>query len=364
MSTPNLESNKEIAVYLEAAFQFQPAYEAVGTAIHKQNPEDFMVDEIFEWDFKGSGEHLFCKIRKSNLNTAEAIKLIAKSFSCRARYIGYAGLKDKHATTTQWLSIPVKIASVESEQYNEKYLEDHNIQILEMHRHDKKLRQGQSKGNHFSIRLREIDVSRAKIEERIQALQQYGFPNYFGEQRFGIQAKNIKAGLIALFSNNKSTLVEGSGFYLSSLRSYLFNLILSARVKNKTWNQYLCGDVMQLNGTHSVFAAEPDDEQIEQRFKAGDVESVGPLWGDHQVSPNSSALSLEQDALLAYQKITEHLSTLNVKANYRPFCAKPTDLKLTSYEESTCLIEFSLKPGQYATELIKQLFSIKQRNDN
>ena len=68
-------------------------------------PEDFIVEEIPLYKPTGLGSHTYFAIRKRNLSTFEAIKRIADTLQVNQRDIGYAGLKDKCAITTQVLSV-------------------------------------------------------------------------------------------------------------------------------------------------------------------------------------------------------------------------------------------------------------------
>ena len=50
------------------------------------------------------------------------------------------------------------------------------------------LRLGQHGGNRFTIVLRDIDCAEAAVEEAVRAIDEFGFVNYFGLQRFGNNA--------------------------------------------------------------------------------------------------------------------------------------------------------------------------------
>ena len=71
----------------------------------KHSARDFVVDEIPLYEFSGEGEHLVLKVRKKGLATWEVVSKVANFLGINAREIGYAGLKDKHAMTTQYISI-------------------------------------------------------------------------------------------------------------------------------------------------------------------------------------------------------------------------------------------------------------------
>ena len=73
-----------------------------------QNEEDFIVEEQ-PIKFSGAGSFLVLKIVKSNCDTWELIDRLAKFLNVFSNEIGYAGLKDKRATTTQYITIPKNI---------------------------------------------------------------------------------------------------------------------------------------------------------------------------------------------------------------------------------------------------------------
>jgi len=74
----------------------------------KQTPRDFVVEEIPLYDFSGEGEHLILFVRKKNLTTNEMLGVFARYLGIKNREIGYAGLKDKHAMTKQYISLHKK----------------------------------------------------------------------------------------------------------------------------------------------------------------------------------------------------------------------------------------------------------------
>ena len=72
----------------------------------RQAAEDFQVEEIPAYAPEGRGDHLFVHFRKTDLSTPEAVLRIAQALAVDADQAGFAGLKDKHAVTRQWLSVP------------------------------------------------------------------------------------------------------------------------------------------------------------------------------------------------------------------------------------------------------------------
>jgi tRNA pseudouridine13 synthase len=69
--------------------------------------EDFCVDEIPLYAAEGDGDHWYVQLEKRSMTTPQLIRAVATASGASERDIGRAGLKDRHAVTTQWLSVPV-----------------------------------------------------------------------------------------------------------------------------------------------------------------------------------------------------------------------------------------------------------------
>jgi tRNA(Glu) U13 pseudouridine synthase TruD len=70
-------------------------------------PEDFVVEEDLGFTPDGAGSHALLRVRKRNANTEWVARELARAVGCRPGDVGYAGLKDRHALTTQWFSVPL-----------------------------------------------------------------------------------------------------------------------------------------------------------------------------------------------------------------------------------------------------------------
>lgn len=215
---------------LELVFAKSPV-----TAVFKQQPEDFRVTEELGYTPSGQGEHVYLWIEKTGLNTEQVAKDIAKLLAISVNQVSYSGLKDKQAVTKQWFSVvwPIKKEF--------PHLLGNSWQVIEQHRHDKKLRRGSHQSNHFQIVLRDLQGDTAELERRLQIIKQQGFANYFGEQRFGYQGQNLVKAKALLAGEFKCKPFLRS-IYLSAARSYVFNAYLSERVRQGNWNQVLAGD--------------------------------------------------------------------------------------------------------------------------
>ncbi len=207
-----------------------------------QNKEDFIVEEIFAKPFKQKGSFLILHVKKVNMTTWEMIEKIAAFLNIHESSIGYAGLKDKYATTTQYISVPQKYEK------ELKKFQDKQITILEIFRDTQKISIGDLSANRFKIKLHKVDDMKAgKIEKIARSLEKTGFANHFGYQRFGqdslTQAKEMIDG--ELFIKDKKV----KKFLTSVYQSYLFNEWLNERVEisqkeKSTTLTLLDGDVM------------------------------------------------------------------------------------------------------------------------
>ena len=160
------------------------------------SPRDFVVSEIPLYEFSGSGEHQILQIRKKGLSTFELVKVLSAYIACPAKSIGYAGLKDKNATTTQYLSIPkIYFKQKDIQSCFEAISKQHDIKLLSATLHNNKIKIGHLKGNRFFIRLKKVTpINAKKIESSLKIMQQFGFANFFGFQRFGLSGENYKLG--------------------------------------------------------------------------------------------------------------------------------------------------------------------------
>lgn len=150
-----------------------------GTGLLKANPEDFVVVEDLGFEPDGEGEHILVRILKNGCNTRFVADALAKFLKIHAREVSFAGQKDKHAVTEQWLC--ARVPGKEMPDLSAFQLE--GCQVLEYARHKRKLRLGALKGNAFTLVLREVS-NRDDVEQRLIDICVKGVPNYFGAQRF------------------------------------------------------------------------------------------------------------------------------------------------------------------------------------
>ncbi|MCU7800636.1 MAG: tRNA pseudouridine(13) synthase TruD [gamma proteobacterium symbiont of Lucinoma myriamae] len=107
-----------------------------GSAKFKTNTADFIVRETLSFEPEGEGTHAYLYIEKTNTNTEWLARQLARFVGVEAKEIGYAGLKDRNAVTSQWFSINLEIT--DEPDWDEFQLE--GVKILKRTLHRKKLK--------------------------------------------------------------------------------------------------------------------------------------------------------------------------------------------------------------------------------
>jgi tRNA pseudouridine13 synthase len=332
------------------------------TGLLRSQPSDFKVFEQLPFSPCGEGEHLFVYIRKTGANTVFVARELAKYFSIKEQLVSYAGLKDRFAVTEQWFGVHVP----GKKEYDLSDLTIEGVEILSYKRHNKKLRTGALTGNRFELILRNVTQLKA-LHERWQNIIEQGVPNYFGEQRFGIDGGNLDRAL-ALFSGTKIKDKKKRGMYLSAARSCIFNHIISERIKEKTFTQLQVGDVLMLAGTQSVFHLNEVDDNIKQRFSEKDVDITASMWGTGELMTTDEPKALELKIADNHSEFSQGLPRFGLKQERRRIrlVANDADIEVLTHETSpnevsandslsTVKISFTLAAGSYATTVLREL---------
>jgi len=320
-----------------------------GSGNIKSQVDDFFVDEILSFEPEGQGEHVFLHIEKRGENTEYIARLLARHAGVRQRDIGYAGLKDRHARTRQWFSVWLPGQTEPDWQA----LQSGNLSILQVTRHARKLKRGVLSGNRFRIVIRDWQGDSAKLEQQLQQIREEGFPNYFGEQRFGHQGQNL-ARAQAMFDGVRVK-PEQRSIYLSAVRSYLFNQILARRVENTTWNQVLAGDVCTFSHGNSLFCVDAIDETLLQRLVAGEIHATAALVGKGNTLVGDEIASLEQAVAFEHAAWVEGLCRAGLESDRRALRVMPYDLSWQFEADNVLILSFGLPAGSYATALLREI---------
>jgi len=311
-------------------------------------PEDFQVTELLGFSADGRGEHLFLEVEKRGANTAWVAAQLARWAGVAESAVSYAGLKDRHALTRQTFSLhlPGREAPAEWPQSDE-------FRVLSACRHSRKLQRGALRGNRFELLLREVQGERTAIEQRLTTIARQGVPNYFGEQRFGRDGDNVQRAK-AMFAGRRVRRDERS-ILLSAARSALFNHVLAERVAAATWHQALDGEVLMLNGTHSVFGPEPITDELRGRVATGDIHPTGPLWGAGELRSQGPARAADEKALAVDPALIAGLIDAGLKQERRALRLPVAELSWDWPSQDALRLRFVLPAGAYATAVVREL---------
>jgi tRNA pseudouridine13 synthase len=312
-------------------------------------PEDFFVDEMIGFSATGSGEHWLVHIEKKGANTAWAVKRVAAFAGLTERDIGYAGMKDRHAVTRQYFSVPAKKGVV----LDWTSFSDPDVRIISAQRHARKIQRGALSGNRFVIVVRDTVGDRAAADAVLAQIQQLGVPNYFGEQRFGRGGGNIDKAR-ALFSGQRFERNERS-ILLSAARSEIFNAVLARRVELQNWDQGLAGDVFQLDGRSAIFGPEPIDEVLSGRVQHGEIHPTGPLWGRGDLRSAGAVAAIEQEVAASQADLCSGVADAGMEQERRALRIRPRDLEWEWLEGDALRITFTLPAGAYATSTLREI---------
>jgi tRNA pseudouridine13 synthase len=315
----------------------------------KAVPQDFFVDEQLGFDPSGEGEHLLLQVEKTAMTTQQLVEALARIGGIKPRDIGYSGLKDKQAVTRQWLSLHlpgVKRKPIDVGQTGVQF------QVLQADWHQRKLRVGTHQANRFRVVLRDCTGDWSQVTERASLILRHGFANYFGPQRFGAGGENVSSAIDALCHSSKRKRIGRyrRGLYLSSLRSELFNRILSRRIESGVWSQPLAGDLFMLDGSHSHFTADID-QTVLQRFASMDIHSAISLYGAGSSRIDNLAGEVERAIWDESRDLTDCLDQQDIKLDYRPARAIAADLQI-EVETDRVVLSVSLGRGTYLTTLL------------
>ncbi|HEX5139098.1 MAG TPA: tRNA pseudouridine(13) synthase TruD [Planctomycetota bacterium] len=379
----------------------------------RKKPEDFRVTEIPLYDACGEGEFLFLRVRKRGMGTFEAVRRLGQALQVPEREIGYAGLKDARAVTTQWMSVPAHAEG------RVKGLDLPGIWVLEARRHGNKLRIGHLRGNRFSIVVRGVPAGGyERAAAVLDVLLRRGAPNYFGEQRFGARGASHLYGEAILRRDYETFLKRFLGgppagerdprirrsrdafeagrieeafesmpmnrraekkclhallrfrdaeracmaipkrmrqMYVSSFQSALYNRALEQRLQGL--DRLEDGDLAFVHRSHKIFpVAEAANEQ--DRCRAFEISPSGPIFGTRMLLPEGAPGAMERALLEESRLAVEDFAPqggLRFDGSRRPLRIPIKEAVLAPDEGDAFRVDFVLPSGSFATAVLREI---------
>ncbi len=294
----------------------------------RTEPEDFRVWEVPAYDPCGEGTHRYFELTKRGDTTPFALGGVARLLGIPARDIGYAGLKDRHAVTTQRISVPANVDWTPAAD-----------RLVDLGLHTNKLKRGHLYGNRFEIRVRDVHpegLARAQaVAERLTAT---GWANFYGVQRFS--DSNVEQGKAILAGEKFRGPRWKADLLVASVQSELFNEYLRRRIAKGDFARILAGDLCAKLPAGGMFVGQPETEQ--ERLERFEISYTGPIFGSRMRAPEGEAAALE----------AEVLGGMSFRApGSRRRCRLPFAGTVEA-DGADLLFRFELSAGSYATVLL------------
>ncbi len=310
--------------------------------IVKSTPDDFIVEEIPSFNVLPHGKFFVYKLKKRNMTTLRAIKLLARQNNLPEKKISFAGLKDKVAVTTQHITSPKPLIN-----------NDPSITIEHVGFLDEPLYLGQLRSNKFCILVREV-----------YSVHDFVAINYFGNQRFS--KNNVSTGIRILkrdFSAAASSiLADHPGFsfladkysdpiniirkvplrivliYLHSVQSAMWNYVVSSFIRDNYCDVRYSDDL--------VFPRKIDDLEVPL---IGAVSDLG-IWSDYYTKAEEKFGVKKSDFLIRQiPYLTLEGTTRSLKADI--------EHKILVKKGNTAHVHLVLGSGCYATVCLRAWLS-------
>lgn len=299
-------------------------------------PEEFIVEEIIDLKGESNGKYLYIKLKKKKWNTMDIISELANRLRINKKNIGYAGLKDRNAVTTQYISL----LNIKAERVNGLKIKD--VELESLFYGSKAIGLGDLVGNKFKIKI-EFKPSKISFCE-----------NYFGEQRFG--GNNFEIGLALLKEDFGKALeligIEYSGKdylkYLREIDKRLLSLYINS-VQSYFWNkvvaEYLKKNYKKYFGDEFIFV-----DKIKKKVSI-------PLIGFDAEFKDKFVEKLYSILLKEYGLELKNFITRKIPEIMPVSLEREVFVDIKNFKYTNGWVSFELPKGSYATVVLKKLES-------
>ena len=328
--------------------------EGIGGKI-RARPEDFVVEEVPLYEPSGYGSHLYVNLTKREQTTRDVQVKLAELFKLRPKNIGTAGLKDKHAVTTQTFSILFESNNVGSNEAMKRIESKMDVNVNWAKFHSNKVRAGHLIGNRFKITITELRMPNGRALERsrriAEMIHQRGMPNYYGEQRTGRSGRNVHEGWEILMGRKRPKDRWLSKLLVAGYQSYLCNRYLAERVRRGLFGRVLLGDIAKKHDTGGIFwVNDPVAEQA--RFDAKKISFTAPIYGFKMSRPLAEPGAIEEEILEESGVSMDTFKRAKLTGTRR-FGRLVPRIEVSEVPRGVQL-SFMLHKGGYATSLLRE----------
>lgn len=327
----------------------------------RASAEHFVVEEIPLYEPQDEGQHLYVNITKVGLTTKEVQRQLERVFGLRQGTVGFAGMKDKHARTTQTFSLGVGHQPVSfCEEAAQRIREQLPVTLNWARWHKNKLQTGHLLGNRFQITVTDLELSIAEALARAEAiamrLQQKGLPNYFGPQRLGVEGVNVLRGWEVVMGAKQVRDSWLRRFLVSCYQSYLCNRYLARRMSIGAFEHLLTGDVAKKYATGGMFDV-LDGEAEQPRYVAQEISFTAPMYGPKMWTAKATAGELEAEILSEAGITLEHLQKFRMDGTRRLGRLLLPTLQAGAAADGLCFA-FALPKGAFATTVLREFMKV------
>jgi len=193
----------------------------------KDSPSDFkVIEDACRKKKEENGKYTYFTLVKNDWTTSNALNKIAGYCHVSWKRFNFAGTKDKHAVTQQLISVK----GVNAETLKKLKIKD--LELKDFFQSNEELKLGELYGNKFIVKVNDYESKNAKgVLEKFEEFIRNGVPNYYGEQRFGIQRPdNHLIGKLIIREDYENALKEllaqtypQEGEVSANARNYLMN---------------------------------------------------------------------------------------------------------------------------------------------
>jgi len=172
----------------------------------RQTPEDFIVTELggpepVVGEAMADCEHRLYRLEKRGHDSIALLARLSRELGVARRAFGIAGLKDRHAVTSQKVTIPAGTGNGIPKDVGDSIGDESDgltgvgWRLTLLGGVEKKLRSGHHSGNRFEIIVRDMNYAQVQgLPRRLEQAIAHGWPNWFDSQRFGSAVGNRMPG--------------------------------------------------------------------------------------------------------------------------------------------------------------------------
>jgi len=320
----------------------------------KRHYLDFVVEEVADHPLTvdEQAHHLLLHIERHDLSHEAMLRQLCDTLNIKQKELGYAGIKDSRALVRQYVSVPAHCADKVGKLVGEA------LRILKCRAFDYRIRPGHLHGNRFSLKVGEVTAEQfALLPGVIEEIRTFGIANYYGEQRFAADRRNLE--LMARAHQDERVWRRMAPFrrkfLLSAWQSDLFNQYIDLRRERWGLQRVILGDVLRTE--HGGLFVSTDPKLDSERLARKEIAITGPILGWDEAMAQAEAAELEQEILARAGMRREDFKIYGklARGTRRVLSLFPEISEYAWRAPDELSLQFYLPKGCYATTFIAEL---------